>query len=364
MKKGVKCLDKENEMKTVIVQSQSNGSAVTSLVLGIVGLVIGFIPYIGWFMILVWLLAIIFGLIGMRNKYKRGMAIFGFVLGILGAVYKIGFWFVVVKGLFGVASWETGTVNQNSVTEEKNAVQEERNISDQRDSSKKDTTSEEVVKVKEVTMPNLEGQDSKSIREVLTEKGLVFGKIIEVEDKKIAIGKVVKTEPSEGKVVKEGTDVNVFVSSGVAQELPLQDWNTDKIVDVIGGKKDKIFVFVYYALPKDEGKKDVMDELNKNLHLFTEKGIEVIGIISASTKFKEKEQMRAKNWNIPIYIDKDEVYQKKNSIFFVPDISVQNGAGQIITDKIDGNALFFESISIEDVVNEILDKVKQNANKY
>jgi hypothetical protein len=68
---------------------QSNGLAVTGLVLGIIGVLFGFIPFIGVFMaILLGVLAAIFGGVGLsRSKLParggRGMAIAGLVLGII-----------------------------------------------------------------------------------------------------------------------------------------------------------------------------------------------------------------------------------------------------------------------------------------
>lgn len=109
--------------ETIIIQNQSNGAATTALVLGIIGFIVGLIPYLGWFMAPVWLLAVIFGLIGMRKKYKRGTAIIGLIFGILGAAYKIGFWIVAAGGILaasytlsgGTDYADSGTVNSTEV---------------------------------------------------------------------------------------------------------------------------------------------------------------------------------------------------------------------------------------------------------
>lgn len=89
--------------ETIYIQTESNGAATTSLVLGIIGFIMGLIPYIGWFMAPVWLLAVIFGLVGMRKKYKRGTAIIGFIFGLLGAAYKFGFWIVAAGGILATS---------------------------------------------------------------------------------------------------------------------------------------------------------------------------------------------------------------------------------------------------------------------
>jgi hypothetical protein len=77
-------------------QPASNGMATTGGVLGIVGFVLGWIPWIGWFFGLVLgVLAIIFSAIGMARAGKlpdaagRGLAIAGLVLGITIVVLKM-----------------------------------------------------------------------------------------------------------------------------------------------------------------------------------------------------------------------------------------------------------------------------------
>ena len=95
--------------ETIYIQTESNGAATTSLVLGIIGFIVGLIPYIGWFMAPVWLLAVIFGLVGMRKKYKRGTAIIGFIFGLLGAAYKFGLLYFAF--LAGYLSFSLGYSN-------------------------------------------------------------------------------------------------------------------------------------------------------------------------------------------------------------------------------------------------------------
>jgi hypothetical protein len=72
-------------------QQQSNGMAVTALVLGIIGAVLFWLPIVGWILAI---LAIIFGGVGIaranRGASGKGMAIAGLVLGIASiALYVI-----------------------------------------------------------------------------------------------------------------------------------------------------------------------------------------------------------------------------------------------------------------------------------
>lgn len=92
-------METEKSQQTIIVQAETNGLAVAALVLGIIGLVFGIVPFIGWFMLPVWLLAIVLGLVGMRKRYKKGLSVTGFVLGLITFIYKVGFWVVLFSGL-------------------------------------------------------------------------------------------------------------------------------------------------------------------------------------------------------------------------------------------------------------------------
>ena len=60
---------------------KKNGFAVASLVLGIIGLLLAGI--------LINVMAIIFGILGLRNPYLKGMAIAGLILGGVGAIWSI-----------------------------------------------------------------------------------------------------------------------------------------------------------------------------------------------------------------------------------------------------------------------------------
>ncbi|TKD67697.1 DUF4190 domain-containing protein [Pseudalkalibacillus hwajinpoensis] len=81
----------------VTQQQQSNGLAVSALVLGIIGLVLFAVPLIPYPLAI---LAIIFGVIGMKNPIKKGFAVTGLITGIVTIGLKIWFW----AGLASLAS--------------------------------------------------------------------------------------------------------------------------------------------------------------------------------------------------------------------------------------------------------------------
>ncbi len=70
-------------------QPESNGLAVSSMVLGIIGLVLFLVPIIPYPLAI---LAIIFGVIGKKNSLKKGFAITGLVTGIVTLGLKVWFW--------------------------------------------------------------------------------------------------------------------------------------------------------------------------------------------------------------------------------------------------------------------------------
>lgn len=69
---------------------QSNGLAIVSLILGIVGIVLSFIPIINNGAFFIGIIAVIFGIIGLVKKEKKGLSIAGLILGILAVVITLG----------------------------------------------------------------------------------------------------------------------------------------------------------------------------------------------------------------------------------------------------------------------------------
>ncbi len=84
---------------TVAAQS-TNGQAVAALVLGIVSLVLFWIPFVG---LVCGILGVVFGWLGMqradRGTTGKGMAVAGLVTGIIGTL--IGLWWVLAIAAFG-----------------------------------------------------------------------------------------------------------------------------------------------------------------------------------------------------------------------------------------------------------------------
>jgi hypothetical protein len=83
--KGVVILESHH----IIVEKKSNTAASLSIIFAVIGFILSLIPLLGWFSLPVWILAIIFGVIGVFKQYRRGSAIGGIVIGVLTFVYKI-----------------------------------------------------------------------------------------------------------------------------------------------------------------------------------------------------------------------------------------------------------------------------------
>ncbi|NVO01888.1 MAG: hypothetical protein HXX09_04230 [Bacteroidetes bacterium] len=83
--------------------SGSNGMATTSLILGIVGFVLSFIPIINVFGILLDITAVILGAVGMGKAKKvgkgKGGAMVGLILGALGIIIFVIMYFVLAAAV-------------------------------------------------------------------------------------------------------------------------------------------------------------------------------------------------------------------------------------------------------------------------
>jgi hypothetical protein len=80
-------------------QPEGNGMAVAGLVLGIIGLVFCWVPFLGWILAL---LGIIFGGLGQGRANRiggrgKGLAVAGLVCGTLGLVLGVALFFYAMK---------------------------------------------------------------------------------------------------------------------------------------------------------------------------------------------------------------------------------------------------------------------------
>ncbi|MGE8204131.1 Stk1 family PASTA domain-containing Ser/Thr kinase [Heyndrickxia sp. NPDC080065] len=85
---------------------------------------------------------------------------------------------------------------------------------------------------KEVKVPDVTERNLDEAIISITDVKLKVGKKIDVPDEKIPEGKVVKTNPEAGKDVKEGTEIDIYVSTG-KEKYPLQDYTGRQYEDIM-----------------------------------------------------------------------------------------------------------------------------------
>jgi hypothetical protein len=182
-----------SEATATVSQTNSNGLATASLVLGIVGLVIGLIPFLGWFMFPVWILAIVFGIIGRKQSFKRTSATVGMILGIITLIYKFGFWIIVAFVPTDEMN-DTTTAFDNNTNE---VVQnEEENEESNENSNNTSLNNEENNANEDETEENLENQT------------FGVGDAVEHDDYSLVVNDV---EKSQGEDFDEPSDGNEYV---------------------------------------------------------------------------------------------------------------------------------------------------------
>ena len=87
--------------QVVVAQPQPNGFAVTALVLGIVGFLLGWTGAIG---LIVGILALIFGILAINKHQNKGMGITGVVLGGLTVAFALLWMFVIAALISGAGT--------------------------------------------------------------------------------------------------------------------------------------------------------------------------------------------------------------------------------------------------------------------
>lgn len=74
-------------------QNNGKGLGIAALVCGIVGIVGGFIPYVGYFTLILSILGVVFGALSMKKlkavNQPAGLATAGLVLGIVGCAFSL-----------------------------------------------------------------------------------------------------------------------------------------------------------------------------------------------------------------------------------------------------------------------------------
>lgn len=89
-----------------------------------------------------------------------------------------------------------------------------------------------ISKVPEVTIPDVSNLTEEEATEKLEKMGLTISATTEEENsEEIEAGKVIGTNPREGKVVKEGTEVVLIISLGV-EEIEIENYVGQNYIEV------------------------------------------------------------------------------------------------------------------------------------
>lgn len=93
---------------------------------------------------------------------------------------------------------------------------------------------------KEVEVPDVSGMDvEEAVAELIT-AGFTIGEQQEISDEEVEEGLIIKTNPKAGKMIKEGNEIDLYISSG-KEEIELSDYRGRSFDDVKRLLQDKNF---------------------------------------------------------------------------------------------------------------------------
>ncbi|BDH63166.1 hypothetical protein MTP04_32960 [Lysinibacillus sp. PLM2] len=73
-----------------VVEKETNAAASLSILLAVLGFILSLMPLVGWILApFFWVLAILFGMVGLHKEVNRGAAILGIAIGLVTFMYKI-----------------------------------------------------------------------------------------------------------------------------------------------------------------------------------------------------------------------------------------------------------------------------------
>lgn len=73
----------------LIIEKQTNAAATVSFSNAVLGFFLSLIPFVGWVFAPIWMIAILFGMVGLVKGHNRRLAVYGILLGMFTFAYKI-----------------------------------------------------------------------------------------------------------------------------------------------------------------------------------------------------------------------------------------------------------------------------------
>ena len=74
---------------SLLLEKQTNAAATVSFSNAVLGLFLSFLPFVGWIFAPIWMIAILFGMVGLSKGYNRRLAVYGILIGLFTFAYKI-----------------------------------------------------------------------------------------------------------------------------------------------------------------------------------------------------------------------------------------------------------------------------------
>jgi eukaryotic-like serine/threonine-protein kinase len=93
---------------------------------------------------------------------------------------------------------------------------------------------------KEVVLPDVTGKTQEEAVEILALEGFLIGDYLEQANEEVQANHVIKTNPPAGKTVKEGSEINLYVSTG-KKRVSMQDYLDESFTEVAEELKEMGF---------------------------------------------------------------------------------------------------------------------------
>ena len=75
--------------KGVVINKQTNAAATVSFWIAVLGFFLSLLPFVGWVFAPIWMIAILFGMVGLAKGHNRRLAMYGILIGLFTFAFKI-----------------------------------------------------------------------------------------------------------------------------------------------------------------------------------------------------------------------------------------------------------------------------------
>jgi serine/threonine-protein kinase len=171
---------------------------------------------------------------------------------------------------------------------------------------------------KDVKVPDVSGMELDEAISELMDAGFKVGDTIEIDDEDVKEGYVIKTDPAAGKTKKEGTEINIYQSTGKAKtELPNYVGRSyDDVLRLLEKKNfkdiEKIEIFdesevgTILAQNPEEGEEIVVEDTV--LELTVSKGPQKVKLIDLTEYNAKSLQDYAKSFGLEVDMTKEDYH--------------------------------------------------------